>query len=199
MIISGTALSGFLASKFLLYLSFENPSTRYPLAFIISYFVFLLLMYLWMDFLKSSFNSADKDMLSKVVPMSDEVDSRHVERSYSITDLTAEGVSAVADDIVGSIATLLFLFLAIGAVAYFILDTLPIMIVELFLTSLTASLFNTSIRKFDKNIFVFSVLKSTLIPAIFICLLYFFLGKILTSTCPGSVKISDLFTLGCIK
>lgn len=199
LILSGTAFTGFVSSKILLDFNFKDPSLRYPLAFLLSYLVFLFLMYVWMNDVRRELSPVDKEVLSKLLHTSDSVNTKTSSQSDGVVDGLLSGVEIADNEILGGILSFFALFFIIGSILYFIFDTLPILFIELLLTSMTAAFFNTSIKKFDRNIFIFSLFKSSIPPAILVGLFYFFLGKILHETCPSAVKISDIFTLGCIK
>lgn len=141
----------------------------------------------------------DKEVLSKLLYTSDSVKTESSSQADGVVDGLLSGAEVVDNQILIGILSIIAFFFIIGSVLYFIFDTLPILFIELLLTSMTAAFFNTSIKKFDRNIFIFSLFKSSIPPAILVGLFYFFLGKILHETCPSAVKISDVFTLGCIK
>lgn len=190
IILGIVVLSGFASSHLMLKHTGLELWQRYPVAALFSYLMFLALMYFWKHYLEGLPPiHPEKNSKSKNVSIDR---SERTWRDYlDIPDFTTD-----IDDFIIAIGALILFFLLIYF-ASFLLFELPVLMIEIVLSSVVSSILYRPIQTADKDIFVFKVLRNTFWYGFTLVLIYLAIGMLIQASCPLAQKFADIFNGSC--
>lgn len=184
-----TALCGFLTSHFMLKLGHVDIIIRYPVAAFVSYLVFVVLIYLWKVYLEG-LPPIHHEQKKEEVAVAKKSQSRWLDY------LDVADISGDFHEILIAIAVVGLFIVLIYASSYLLFEV-PVLMIELILSSLATSFFYKKIKKADDDIFVFKVVKQTWLLGLAMVLIYTILGAALSASCPSIQRFSDLYSGSC--
>jgi hypothetical protein len=181
-----TGMAGFLASFVMLHLGLEKMWLRYPLAILVSYIVFLLLLKIWLwlqepkdvPSLDGDFSVADFDFGSSSGS------------SSSGGDLFSFDFGIDLDDGAILILVLIVLAMVLFALVY-VVYIAPVLLAEILVDGLVISSLSLGLKETDRQHWLSSVLKRTWIPLIIIVALFVIAGATLQTTQPEARSIVE--------
>lgn len=192
-IVIATGLAGFLSSVLLLHLGVVQMWQRYPLAVLVSYGVFLLLLKLW---IVCQERSLSRDLLdaSDLDPTSILPDGRstssslpHSDGSRGWTDLVLDG-----DECVAVIILLLALVLALVA-SVLIVWSAPALLGEVFLDAVVIAGLRKKMFRVAEQHWTWGAVRRTSIPFLLVALVFLLAGATIQHVRPGANSIGGVF------
>ncbi len=186
LILGVVALTGFASSHLLLKYKSLEMNIRYPVAALISYLVFIALMFAWKTYLEGLPPVSELNVDEKV--KSDVVSEKRRWYEYADLPLSADGWDDIAIAIM-----VIAVFVGLLYFSAYVVFEIPVLMVEIVLSSLATSIFVKSIKKADDDIFVFKVIRQTILQGMGLILIYWIIGLSLTHFYPEAQKFSDLF------
>jgi hypothetical protein len=119
----------------------------------------------------------------------------HKDRKWSdyidIPDFTADW-----DDLFIGVFVLVAFFILVFGSTYIMIE-IPALMIEVVLSSLASTIFYKSIRKADDHMFVFKVVRHTIMPGLAIIFISLIIGMGISRFCPMATKMADLFSGIC--
>ncbi|MHC1769099.1 MAG: hypothetical protein AB9869_33255 [Verrucomicrobiia bacterium] len=192
-IVMATGLAGFLSSVVMLHLGMVKMWQRYPLAVVVSYGVFLLLLKLWIVYQERSLTQDVLDA-SNLDPTSFLPDGSstgsakaHSGGSHGWTDLVLDG-----DECVAVIIFLLALVLALVA-SVLIVWSAPALLGEVFLDAVVIAGLRKKMFRVVEQHWTWGAVRRTVLPFIVVALAFSLAGAAIQHIRPGANSIGGVF------
>lgn len=176
-----TGMAGFLASFVMLRFGLEKMWLRYPLAILVSYIVFLLLLRIWLWLQQPK----DGPSLDADISVADfDIGSSSGSDGFSFDF----GIDL--DDGAILIIVLIVLAMVLFALVY-VVYIAPVLLAEILVDGLVISSLSLGLKETDRQHWLSSVLKRTWIPLLIIVALFVIAGATLQTTHPEARSIVE--------
>ncbi len=204
VMVSGTALAGFLSSVLFLHLGIHTMWLRYGMSVVAAYIVFLLFLWLWVIYyhgkLSSSLDGGD------LMDLADGV--RQLLSSKSSND-PVTGINQLAEDPSGEfpfksafdldpdeMVVLLVLLAAVGSAfigSIYIIATAPALLAEMMLDGVLGVALYQRLQKIDQHYWLESAVMRTSFPFLWVLLFFTVTGAVLHWYAPEALSIGGVW------
>jgi hypothetical protein len=189
LILLGTGLSGVLANRWLFSLGLERLVFRYPIAVILSFAAFLLLMRLWLTYISRAYSQS----VSANQFDHQELDDISRQKGFK-WDWDAGGLDGlVPDEPCGCLFTIIVIILGgIVIVAFSLIAEAPLILAEAAFQFLLAAGLIRVARKIDRPDWVGSIVSRTWKPFVVVLIGALLLGSCAEVSCHNPTTIRNI-------
>ncbi len=194
LIVVATGLAGFLGSMLLLHLGMVKMWQRYPLAVVLSYGVFLLLLKVWVIYQRRSLaqdllDSADFDPTALVPSGGPTPSTAQSSCSHSWTDLLPDL------DVDEWVAVLVFLVAVVVALvaSFFIVFSAPSLLGEVFLDAVLMAGLRKKMVGVPEQHWTRGAVRRTAVAFVVVALVFSLAGAAIQQIRPGATSIGGVF------
>jgi hypothetical protein len=193
-IMAATGLAGFLSSALMLHLGMIKMWQRYPLAVVVSYGVFLLLLKLWIIYQERSLTQdlLDASNLDPSTFLPDGGSSSSVVRtgrSHGWTDLLPD---LDGDEWLAIIVVLVAVVVAVVA-SVFIVWAAPALLGEVFLDAVVIAGLRRKMISIAEQHWTWGAVRRTALPFVVVALVFSLAGGVIQQIRPGARSIGGIF------
>jgi hypothetical protein len=193
-----TGGAGFLASYFLLHAGVERMALRYPLAVLIAWLVFLLLVRVWMELERRCFQPGED--IAALLKGHDPAEARQrlKDDDWSVLDWFDFTSGFDCGDGEGCAVWLVLvmlgalLFLALGAI-FSVVAAAPILIAEVFLDAVLVAALFKRVRGLDQRWWLPGAARQTVLPVLATMLFLTAAGWMMQAAVPHARSIGDVW------
>ncbi|HEX6095336.1 MAG TPA: hypothetical protein VF432_03345 [Thermoanaerobaculia bacterium] len=199
LILLGTFLAGVVTTRVLMAAGLDVLALRYAIAVCLAYLVFLVLVKLWLMYVRSGESSLDMvdigDGLELVLPDGAKVSSLHAggsRGSGSSFDLDFGG------DLEGVVImiVLITILLLLGGAAIYYIYTAPVLLSEAAFEAVLAASIARRAKRSEGTGWIGAVTRATVLPFVVVLALSIFLGLLAQGRCPEALKLRDALRCG---
>lgn len=185
------ALCGFVSSHLMLKYGKVSLEARYPVAALISYVMFVVLMYLWKVYLEGLPPIQIKQNHQQEL----QTKQKRSWKDYWDFDFV-NWLDGDWHDLLIAVVVVIAFVVLIYTSSYLLFEV-PALMIEVILSSLATSFLYRKIKKADDDIFVFKVLKQTWLLGLAMVIFYAVLGIALSASCPNIQRFSEVYSGRC--
>jgi hypothetical protein len=202
-----TGLAGFLASVTLLRLDISQMWIRHPMAVLIAYGVFLMLLrfWLWANGRKSKSDPADIDLEVPCDLIDEAVTSPQSLHYSGSEDLCTGGANATADSFSSGfdfdldfdglvfLVIVLLLLIAVFIPALYVIYIAPVFLAEILIDGVLLVGLYKRVRKVEHPHWLRAAVRTTAIPALSVAVLFSIVGFAMQKAVPAAHSIGDVW------
>lgn len=194
-----TALAAFLISRYLDSYGIDTPVLRYPLVSFLSFYVFMILLFIWKRFALQNFSIEHHSLIRDVLKHKEPRPSQKQTSRYSFTEML-DGLDWVdMPDIDGweFVIFAVICILALGTVTYSFIVDAPLLLAELFLQGVLGSSLYKAVEQVDHYGWTVQSWWKIIKAFVGMILLSFVAGFMIQAICPQATRFKDLFSQTC--
>ncbi len=193
LIVLLTGVAGFSFSFLMLKAGLHSMGIRYPLAVLLAYLVFLLLLRLWMS-LASVGRAADvSEAVSDVGMHGGNIAAEFALDAETGGELAGDAIGALDFDVLTLILILVTILCAGIMICVYVIWTAPLLLAEVFVDGIVMTAVYKRIHAVGQPYWAFSAIRRTWLPAVLLAAFFSLAGFAMHRVAPDAPSIGRVF------